>query len=136
MSFLQLDETGSLTDRLFRGVRSAILDGRVAAGDQLPSSRRLAADLGLSRKVVARAYTHLADEGYLEGRHGAGTFVSAAMQDAGLVRVARPQPARGGASAPAFQVRGPRRSISRPGRRPARGATRRCHATSGTACLP
>ena len=91
--FSQLDETGSLTDRLFRGVRAAILDGRVAAGDQLPSSRRLAADLGLSRKVVARAYTHLADEGYLEGRHGAGTFVSAAMQDAGLVRVARPQPA-------------------------------------------
>jgi GntR family transcriptional regulator / MocR family aminotransferase len=100
MAFLELGETGSLTDRLFRGVRAAILDGRVAAGDQLPSSRRLAADLGLSRKVVARTYTHLVDEGYLEGRHGAGTFVSAAMQDAGLVRAARPQPA-----APALRLR-------------------------------
>jgi GntR family transcriptional regulator/MocR family aminotransferase len=93
LAFLELDGSGTLTDRLFRAVREAILDRRVASGDRLPSSRGLAADLGLSRKVVAAAYEQLIDEGYLEGRHGAGTFVSAAMQDAGLVRAARPQPA-------------------------------------------
>lgn len=93
LAFLELGATGTLTDRLFRAVRAAVLDGRVALGDQLPSTRGLAADLGVSRKVVAAAYAQLVDEGYLEGRHGTGTFVSAVVHDAGLVRAARPQPA-------------------------------------------
>jgi GntR family transcriptional regulator/MocR family aminotransferase len=93
VAFLTLDQTGTLTDRLFRAIRGAVHDGRLAAGEQLPSSRQLAADLGLSRKVVATAYAHLTDEGYLEGRHGAGTFVSGAVPDSGLVRAESPQPA-------------------------------------------
>jgi GntR family transcriptional regulator/MocR family aminotransferase len=93
LAFLTLDDTGTLTDRLFRALRAAVHDGRLAAGEQLPSSRQLAADLGLSRKVVATAYAHLTDEGYLEGRHGAGTFVSAVVPDFGLVRAESPQPA-------------------------------------------
>jgi GntR family transcriptional regulator/MocR family aminotransferase len=88
LAFLTLDGAGTLTDRVFRAIRAAILDGRPAAGRPVPSSRQLAADLGVSRKVVATAYGQLIDEGYLEGRHGAGTFVAAAVPEVGPVRAA------------------------------------------------
>ena len=46
-------------------LREAIQDGRLAAGTRLPSSRRLATDLQVSRGVVADTYDQLAAEGYL-----------------------------------------------------------------------
>ena len=51
-------------------------DGRLAAGERLPSTRALAAALGVSRTVVTAAYTQLFAEGWLEGRHGSGTYVA------------------------------------------------------------
>ena len=63
---LELDlRRGSLRRNLRRALRSAIQDGRLAAGARLPSSRRLAADLGVSRGVVTDTYDQLAAEGYL-----------------------------------------------------------------------
>ena len=53
-----------------------MLAGTLARGDRLPSSRALAADLGVSRAVTAQAYEQLVAEGWLETRHGAGTFVA------------------------------------------------------------
>ena len=52
-------------------------DGRLAAGERLPASRVLAASLGVSRTVVTAAYGQLYAEGWLEGRHGSGTYVAA-----------------------------------------------------------
>ena len=57
-------------------LRAALADGRLAAGERLPSSRALAASLGVSRTVVTAAYTQLFAEGWLEGRHGSGTYVA------------------------------------------------------------
>ena len=57
-------------------LRSAIRAGRLSAGATLPSSRALAADLGVSRATVVAAYDQLAAEGYLVARHGAGTAVA------------------------------------------------------------
>ena len=94
LTFLDLDGPGTLTDRLFRAIRAAILEGRVAAGERLPSTRQLATDLGLSRKVVASAYADLGDEGYLEGRPGAGTFVGASVPDVWPIRAEPVQPER------------------------------------------
>ena len=42
----------------------------------MPGSRALAADLGVSRAVTTQAYDQLVAEGWLEGRHGSGTFVA------------------------------------------------------------
>jgi GntR family transcriptional regulator/MocR family aminotransferase len=56
-------------------LRTAIREGRLAAGTRLPSSRALAGDLGLARGTVVEAYAQLGAEGYLESRHGAGTWV-------------------------------------------------------------
>ncbi len=63
--------------QVFEQIRAAILDSRLRPGDRLPSTRDCAAMLGLARNTVARAYEDLLVAGYLEGRTGSGTFVSA-----------------------------------------------------------
>jgi GntR family transcriptional regulator / MocR family aminotransferase len=57
-------------------LRQAIRDGRLALGERLPSSRGLAAQLGLARGTVVEAYAQLAAEGYLRTRPGAATEVA------------------------------------------------------------
>src|SRR5215469_10187566 len=57
-------------------LRDAVRTGRLAPGVRLPSSRDLAADLGIARNTVADAYGQLAAEGWLEARSGAGTWVA------------------------------------------------------------
>lgn len=58
-------------------VRDLVTRGRLAPGDRLPSSRALAAEVGAARSVVEGAYAQLVAEGWLEGRHGSGTYVAA-----------------------------------------------------------
>lgn len=58
-------------------IRRGIRDGRLRAGTRMPSTRALAADLGLSRGVVVEAYQQLIAEGYLESRQGGYTEVAA-----------------------------------------------------------
>ena len=62
----------SLEDAL----RAAARAGRLPPGTRLPSSRALAADLGIARNTVADAYGQLAAEGWLTARTGAGTWVT------------------------------------------------------------
>ncbi|MFC9996146.1 PLP-dependent aminotransferase family protein [Nocardia sp. NPDC127526] len=62
------------------GLRGAAATGALRAGDRLPSSRELAARLRVSRTVVTAAYDQLHAEGWLSGRHGSGTFLTAAPQ--------------------------------------------------------
>ena len=65
-----------LTSQIAAQLREALTGGQLAAGERLPSSRALAAALGVSRTVVTAAYTQLFAEGWLEGRHGSGTYVA------------------------------------------------------------
>ena len=62
--------------RLVAALREAIDSGRLPAGTRLPSTRALAADLGLSRGVVVGAYEQLVAEGRLVTRPGSGTVVA------------------------------------------------------------
>ena len=61
-------------------LEAAVTDGVLHAGDRLPSSRDLAVSLGVSRTVVTNAYARLFAEGWLEGRHGSGTYVADVAQ--------------------------------------------------------
>lgn len=61
---------------LLRSLRAAISSGRLAPGTRLPSSRALAADLGVARNTVAEAYAELVAEGWLTARQGSGTRVA------------------------------------------------------------
>jgi DNA-binding transcriptional regulator YhcF (GntR family) len=83
-----LDGEGPLYRQVYRSIRQGILERRIAPATRLPSSRELADQAGLSRNTVIRAYEQLTAEGYAETRHGAGTFVAAALPEAG------PSPAR------------------------------------------
>src|SRR5262245_63606274 len=64
--------------------------GALSAGDRLPSSRALAADLGVSRSVAEQAYEQLLAEGWLEARRGAGTYVAATGSAPGSLPRRRP----------------------------------------------
>jgi GntR family transcriptional regulator / MocR family aminotransferase len=82
-------------EALHRQIESALRDGirsgRFAAGTAMPASRRLAAELGVSRGVVVEAYSQLAAEGYLAGRSGGYTRVAADVPaDRGVERAAAP----------------------------------------------
>jgi len=57
-------------------IRDGVRSGRLSLGTSLPSSRRLAADLGVSRGVVVEAYEQLVAEGYLTSRPGGYTQVA------------------------------------------------------------
>ncbi|MDT8991256.1 PLP-dependent aminotransferase family protein [Curvibacter sp. APW13] len=84
LSELLLTEIARLNDKdelplhrqLYEALRRAMLDGKLAAGDRLPSSRELTADLKLSRNTVVAALSQLSVEGYLVSRVGSGTYVS------------------------------------------------------------
>jgi GntR family transcriptional regulator/MocR family aminotransferase len=63
--------------RLESALREAVRGGRLAAGVRLPSSRDLAAQLGVARGTVTAAYGQLVAEGYLTSRRGSGTTIAA-----------------------------------------------------------
>ena len=65
-----------LTVQLSGGLREAMSGGLLRPGERLPSSRSLAAQLGVSRTVVTEAFQQLYAEGWLDGRHGSGTYVA------------------------------------------------------------
>ena len=56
--------------QLVEQLRSYLVEGILKPGDQLPSVRRLAVDLGIHFNTVAQAYRALAEEGWLEVSHG------------------------------------------------------------------
>jgi GntR family transcriptional regulator / MocR family aminotransferase len=84
---LAADRAGSapLTAQIVGQLRTAMTGGQLAAGERLPSTRALAATLGVSRTVATGAYAQLFAEGWIEGRHGSGTYVAdgASGRDAG-----------------------------------------------------
>ena len=69
-----------LQTQLRRHLVDAILDGRLASDSPLPSCRRLAHALGVSRNTVVLAYQALTDEGFLVSRERVGYFVNADIQ--------------------------------------------------------
>ena len=58
------------------GLRTLVVDGRLAARTRVPSERALATELRISRGSVSRAYDRLREEGYLASRRGAGSWLT------------------------------------------------------------
>src|SRR5436305_7530623 len=85
----------ALHRQVYDALRAAILSGRLRPGDRLPATRALAEQLSLSRTTVAEAYDQLRAEGYIEGRHGSGTFVAFGLPaNPTVTSAASAQPAR------------------------------------------
>lgn len=76
----------ALHRQLYDELRGLILGGRLRPGTRLPPTRALSVELGVSRSTVVQAIEQLVAEGYVEGKVGAGTFVSEALPES-LLRV-------------------------------------------------
>lgn len=94
-------------------VRLAIATGALGSAAPLPSVRQLAAELRVNPATVTQAYRDLEEQGFVEIRHGAGTFVrelapgrrarERSQQAAGLVRKLLADARRAGVSLPELQ---------------------------------
>ena len=91
---LDLPDGGGRRAGLEEALRAAVRDGRLAAGARVPSSRALAAELGVARGTVTGAYDQLAAEGYLVPGRGSGTVVAdlSAVLPAGAPTPSRREP--------------------------------------------
>jgi GntR family transcriptional regulator/MocR family aminotransferase len=67
--------------QIYDAFRGMILERRLQPGQQIPSTRALADELGISRIPALGAYAQLLAEGYIESRSGAGTFVTSSLSD-------------------------------------------------------
>ncbi|WP_245442622.1 PLP-dependent aminotransferase family protein [Methylobacterium terrae] len=70
----------SVSARIGADLKAQIADGTCPPGSALPSTRALAAELGVSRTTVTAAYDQLIAEGYLETRPGGRTRVAAGLR--------------------------------------------------------
>nr|WP_199111115.1 PLP-dependent aminotransferase family protein [Collimonas sp. PA-H2] len=70
-----------LNRQIYQAIREAILSQLLPSAMQLPSSRDLARELGISRNTVTYAYEQLIAEGYLETRAGSGTYIADTTPD-------------------------------------------------------
>ncbi|MFI6336204.1 PLP-dependent aminotransferase family protein [Streptomyces sp. NPDC050535] len=97
---LEPDVAAGRRSGLERALRDAVRDGRLAPGTRLPATRRLAAELGVSRGTAKAAYDQLIAEGYLTARQGSGTDVAALPADGVPAAAGAPR-----ARAPRFDLR-------------------------------
>ena len=74
--FLQPDAQGTLQSQIQQMIAQGILSGRFQRGEKLPSTRKLALHLGVSRITVTIAYTELLANDYLASKGRSGYFVS------------------------------------------------------------
>jgi GntR family transcriptional regulator/MocR family aminotransferase len=77
---VERDRAATLGSQIEDGLRQAVRTGALHADARVPSTRDLARQLGVSRRIVVEAYTQLAAEGYLTLRQGARPRVSAAAR--------------------------------------------------------
>jgi GntR family transcriptional regulator/MocR family aminotransferase len=70
------DQAVSQFRQLYEQLRDKIINGQIPVSAKLVSSREMAAELQLSRAVVLEVIDQLKVEGYLETRHGSGTYIT------------------------------------------------------------
>ncbi|WP_461007058.1 MocR-like pyridoxine biosynthesis transcription factor PdxR [Streptomyces capparidis] len=102
--YIEMAPWGGRGRAVERALRTAIVEGRLQSGTRLPTTRDLAAELGLSRGTVSQAYGQLVAEGWLSASGRAGTFVATQPS---------PEPQR--PRAPGSVARAPRHDLG-PGR--------------------
>jgi GntR family transcriptional regulator / MocR family aminotransferase len=99
---IALDRTGiPLALQIQEQLRVAIREGRLLGGERLPSTRRLADHLGISRGTVVEVYEQLVAEGYVDSAVGSGTRVA---RIPGVERRDRPSAPPAAAARPTFEI--------------------------------
>jgi GntR family transcriptional regulator/MocR family aminotransferase len=129
--FIEGRGSRTLQEHIYRSIRQAILDGLVAENRRLPSTRSLAADLGVSRTTTLLALEQLRAEGYVVARRGSGMFIAPELPEHAALRVA---PHEKCGARPPFSWRGYMLSRMRPPDRRRAGASA-CAFRLGTPAL-
>lgn len=93
--FLAPDAPGTLQAQIQQMVAEAVLSGRLERGEKLPSTRKLAHHLGVSRITVTLAYTELVANDFLTSRGRSGYFVSQNAPEPPAFAPTRPRPDNG-----------------------------------------
>lgn len=105
---LRRDGPQPLYEQIAGQIGTAVGDGRLAGGTALPSTRTLAALLGVSRGVVATAYDRLSASGCVQARAGSGSYVAGSPAPTARTVAASPELVDlrpGGPAADVFPVR-------------------------------
>jgi GntR family transcriptional regulator len=76
--FIRIEKGSSvpISRQIASQFRAQCLAGTLKPGDKVPSVRELAVLLGVNPNTILRVYEKLTAEGYLERRHGSGTFIA------------------------------------------------------------
>lgn len=82
MVSIDLRDKTPIYTQLERGLRAAMVTGRLRPGDQLPTVRQLAVELKINANTVGRVYADLERSGVIETRRGVGSFVTASADKA------------------------------------------------------
>ena len=68
-------------EQIIAQIKAEVIEGRMTAGDALPSVRTLSRELMISALTVKKAYDNLEEEGLIVTVHGKGSFIAAANQE-------------------------------------------------------
>lgn len=68
-------------EQIVARIKAEVIEGRMTAGDALPSVRTLSRELKISALTVKKAYDNLEEEGLIVTVHGKGSFIAAANQE-------------------------------------------------------
>lgn len=79
------DRRQPLQLQIYEQLRNLILSGILRPGQELPGSRTVSVNLGVSRNTVLMAFDRLLNEGYLESQKAKKTFVSSLIPDDAIV---------------------------------------------------
>ena len=92
---IKRNENASLQMQIREALVAAILDGQLTRDEPVPSTRKMAKSLGVSRNTVVLAYQGLLDDGYLAARERSGYFVGDKAFDGAAPRLRIAKPSRG-----------------------------------------
>ncbi len=102
---IERDDYSTLQSQIRKALVAAILDGQLQREDPIPSTRKMAKMLGVSRNTVVLAYQGMLDDGYLAARERSGYYVSEKAIATSAGQGEAPQRSRSGGQAPDWAAR-------------------------------
>ena len=100
--------------QLYQQLKFNILQQHIEVGVRLPATRTMASQLGVARITVSQAYQLLENEGFVQSRKGAGTFVTAVLPTISTEQPFMPQLSGWGNRVMALRHRANNSTSSRP----------------------